>query len=240
MRLPAAALAVVAMLLAADPAQAADVLTPQDGDLVGSRPDFTVDYQQGTLAIELATTPDVLTAGNNTGRFVEPARSEFMLVGVNGTPAGMALWGRAARLNAGRYFWHAQTNDYATEVARGFIPDPWGPTRTLTVRDEPIVFEGWTLRAHRVARGRCAKRYKAAYQLTGTIAWEDNQEVPKARYAITLRNGPSRAVVRGDLPVSGRFANLVCTNHTAAKATVALRDSAGHVTAGSARQLRLR
>jgi hypothetical protein len=240
MRLPALALAVVAWLLATAPAYAADVLSPADGATVPSRPDFLVDYTQGTLEVELAHTPDVLTAGDQAGQFVEPVRMRFMLVGVGGQSPGVALWGQSPGLTAGRYFWHARPNDYATEIARGFVPYPWGSTRTLVVRDEPIVFEGWTLRAHRVARSRCAKRFKAAFRVTGTIAWSDNAEHPKAGYAITLRSGPTRAVLRGSLTTSpGGFSHLVCTNHTAARATVALRDAAGQVTAGAAKQLRL-
>jgi hypothetical protein len=222
-----AAVAAGSLLLTAA-ARAADVISPADGTTVSSRPDFTVDYPQGTLAVELATTPETLTVGDHVGQFVEPARTNFMLIGTVGGPPGVAQWGLSPRLNAGHYFWHVQPNDYATEAARGFIAPPWGATRTLTVRDEPIVFEGWTLRARRTSRSACKPRFRRAYQLTGTIVWSDNTAAPAARYAITLRNGASKAVLKGNLAASpGRFTNVVCTNHTAAAVTVTLRDQAG-------------
>lgn len=233
-------LATAALLLPAAAATAADVVLPADGATVSSRPNFVVDYPQGTLDVELATTPETLTAGANVGQFVEPAADTFMLIGVGGRPAAIAAWGQAPRLNAGRYFWHVQPNDYATEFARGYVAEPWGVTRTLAVRDEPIVFEGWTLRARRVSRSGCAARYRRAYELSGTIAWSDNQADRVARYAITLRSGTRRTVLKGVLRGSTRFANLVCTNHSAASVSITLRDTAGQLTRGPAKSLRLR
>lgn len=231
-----------AMMAVAPTSHAADVVSPADGAIVPSRPSFVVDYAEGTLEVELSATPEIRTQGDAVGSFIEPAWSNFMLIGVLGRPAGVAQWGFSPRIDAGRYYWHSKPNDYATEGERP--PHPWGPTRTLVVADEPPVVEGWTLRNRRVsrARSRCAKRYRRAYVISGTIAWDDNAAGLAARYTITLQHSSGKTLrLTGSISSStARFSELVCTNVSATKATIRLRDPAGQLSAGPDKQLRLR
>lgn len=218
-----------------------DVVSPSDGDVVSSRPNFAVDYAEGTLEVEFAVDADTKSAGDDVGAFVDAIRSNFMLVGGANHPLGLAEWGLSPRLNAGRYFWHARPNDYLTEIERGFKQHPWGPTRTLTVRDEPIVFEGWTLRKQRISRSRCQPRYKRAFLLSGSVAYDDNDARMSARYTMKLSDGSRSVAFRGTFSSgASRFAKVVCTNRASATVTMKLRDRAEQVTVGPVKRLRFR
>lgn len=230
-------LAVTALLASAGLSGAAEVLAPLDGDTVTSRPSFIVDYQQGTLEVEFARTPDLLTAGPNVGGFVEPERTDFMLVGLAGRRPGIADWS-TRRLPSGLYYWHAKAADYAAEDEAG----PWGPTRSLTVANEPPVVEGWTLRARRVSRRACGprSRYRYAYRLDGTIRWADNEDAPRGRYTLSLRHVSGKSVrFTGGLDSTSRtYAHLLCTNVSRARATLRVTDSSGQVTVAASKQAR--
>lgn len=150
---------------------------------------------RGHAYVELARTPDVLTADDRAGAFIEPVRDNFMFV----RPPFIAAWGLAPTLNAGTHYWQAKAKGYATEAERGFVT-PWTPVRVLRVRDEPPIVEGWTLRARRATRAGCARRYRRAYLLSGTIAWQDNSEPATAGYTLTLSHaGGGRVRLTGSL-----------------------------------------
>ena len=219
-------------------ASAADAIAPRDGELVNSRPAFVFDVARGSAEIELSRTPETKTAGDDAGAFVEREESDFMLIGR--TEPGVGYWD-GDRINAGRYYWHVKADDYADD----FSGDPrpmWSPTRTLVVRDEAVVFEGWTVRARRLRpRGRCATRVR----LSGTIAWSDNAEDPAAGYSIRLIAG-TRTIgrVTGTFDYSGEtYDRVVCVRRrTRARRFVvsaALRDPGGHLAVGPRRLVSL-
>jgi hypothetical protein len=220
-----AALALVSALPAV--ALAADAASPRDGDTVASRPQFAFDFSSGAADVQLSTSPDVTVAGSDVGAFVDTAASDFLLVGPShGLAAGVAEpWSASERIPAGRYFWHVKPFD---------APAVWGPVRTLTVRDEPILFEGWTARA---TRGRTLRRC-ARVLAQGTIAWSDNARARTARYSVRVTAGgrtvrPLRSAFNR---FDRRFAGVACTRATRLRVTVALRDPAGHLTVGPAKE----
>jgi hypothetical protein len=57
---PAVALALVVAAPAA--AHAADVVTPRNGDVVGSQPQFTFDFAEGSASVELSKSASVKTS----------------------------------------------------------------------------------------------------------------------------------------------------------------------------------
>ena len=223
------AVAIAAALFPAG-AVAADVVVPRNADVVGSRPQFLFDFTSGAASVQLSRFADVKTAGDDPGAFVEVAASDFLLVGPNhGLPAGVGgPW--STRIAAGRYFWHVKPVDETSDA-----PVAWGPTRTLTVRDEPILFEGWTARASRGrTRAGCAR-----VLVQGTIAWSDNARAPTARYSIRVTAG-GRTVRRlqGAFDeFDRRFTGVACTRATTVRVTAALRDGAGHLSIGPAKRL---
>lgn len=241
----------VAFTIAAtgDAARAASVVLPADGATVSSRPAFVFDFARGYSLIELSRTPDVRTDGASVGAFVDPAVDTDLFIGPselapNQLP-GLALWSSTSRLSAGPYFWHVKPSP-EDDPLTSF---PWGPTTTLIVRDEPIVFEGWTLKKRRVSARACAAlnkkrsraaRYRYAYDLSGRFAWSDNAEFPSGRWELTLNNGPRRIRITGGLSSIGTFAGAICTNQRRAVVTPTLVDSAGQRSPGAPRELTLR
>ena len=222
------ALAVLIALPAA--AHAADVVSPVDGETVGSRPQFMFDFVSGAADIELSRSSDVKTAGDETGAFVEPTTSDFRLVS-DGQPV---LW-RGERVVAGRYFWHVKAHSYDDMSA----PEVWSPTRTFTVRDEPVILEGWTARAKRL-RGRSSSCHNRV-QVGGRIAFDDNDADESIRYTVAF-SAAGRTVgrVRGTNASYTDYAGVICTNARRLRVMVTLRDRGGHLVGGAPRQISVR
>jgi hypothetical protein len=175
----------------------------------------------------------VKTAGDDVGAFVDQATDDFLLIGpIFGYPAGVAEpWSRP--INAGRYFWHAKINDHT-----GDAPLVWGPTRTLTVRDEPAVFEGWTASA---VRGRKIEGCSRT-RVQGRIAWSDNAATPSVRYAVNVSttDGKRTGQIKGTFDeFDSRFSKVVCTKATKIKLTAEIRDGK-HTTRGPAKTISVR
>jgi hypothetical protein len=233
MRRPVPIVLLAALMLAV-PAQAADVISPRDGETVGSKPRFTVDFAEGRASVELSKSASVKTAGDDVGAFVDVAAEDFLLIGPAwGYPAGVAEpWSRA--INAGRYFWHAELRDYASDA-----PAAWTPVRTLTVRDEPAVFEGWTASA---VRGRKIEGCSRTL-VQGRIAWSDNAARPEVRYTVNVSaNGKRIGQIKGELgpfESPGRFGKVLCTASSKLKLTVQLRDGK-HTTQGPSKKVTVR
>jgi hypothetical protein len=248
-------LAVLGTLAIVAPAAiAADALSPANGQTVSSRPTFVFDFARGHSEVEFSNTPDLRTGGIDPGAFVDAAKSTFLTVGpMESAPTqlpNLARWPSfSSRLLAGRFFWHVKpfrSDDPATEVDEGAAPLVWGPTRVLTVVDEPVELEGWTIRKRRVSARSCPKRdrgprYRFGYVISGSIAWSDNAEPQAGRYIVTL-SAQDRAVrLQGRLSGSpSRYERQVCSNRTSAQASLTLVDPAGHVTRAPGRTLRIR
>ena len=236
MRLVLALLSAAALGLMPAAASAADAVSPHDGETVGSRPQFAFNFADGFASVELSHSADVKTAGDDVGAFVERDAGDFLRIGPDDFAPGVAAPWTAPRINAGRYYWHAKADDYADDFT-ATAPDTWGPTRTLIVRDEAIVFEGWTARARRGrTRGGCTR-----VLVEGKIVWSDNAASPTARYSVRLAAG-GRTVKR----LAGafdqfdeRFAGVVCTRASRLTLTPSLRDPARHLSVGPVRQLRV-
>jgi hypothetical protein len=226
-----AALLAAAMIIPAG-AQAADVISPHDGDVVAAKPQFTFDFTEGSADVELSKSAAVKTAGDDVGAFVDRADGDFLLIGPFwGYPPGIAEpWSRP--INQGHYFWHAKINDHASDA-----PPVWGPTRTLTVRDEPAVFEGWTAGA---VRGRTVKGCSRTL-VAGKIAWSDNKARPEVRYTVNVSAGGKRIdQIKGTLEFfETRFSKVICTRSSKLKLTAQLRDGK-HTTQGPAKKVSVR
>jgi hypothetical protein len=222
-------------------ADAADVVSPVSGATVGSRPVFTFDFARGNARVEFSRAADVKTAGDEAGSFVESYADDSFTIGGEFSEGPPYVFTPIFpdRLSAGRYFWHVRADDYADDGEPGGGAKPtWGPIRTLTVRDEPALFEGWTIRVQRLrARGRCRSRLRAR----GTIAWSDNAESPTVRYGVTLSAaGRTLGRVGGELSEFSRsFDGIICARRATragrVQAAVALRDTARQITAGPRR-----
>jgi hypothetical protein len=241
MRLVVALLTTAAVGLVPAAALAADAVSPRDGETVGSRPQFTFDFADGFASVELSHSRDVKTAGDDVGAFVEREAGDFLSIGPDDFAPGFAGPWTAPRINAGRYYWHAKADDYADDFT-ATAPDTWGPTRTLIVRDEAIVFEGWTARARRGrTRGGCTRGGCTRVLVEGKIVWSDNAASPTARYSVRVAAG-GRTVKRltGTFDqFDERFASVVCTRATRLTLTPSLRDTARHLSVGPVRQLRV-
>lgn len=232
MKLPSlpSLLVVVALAAPVGVARADAPLSPADGAVVESKPTFAFDFTNGVADIELSRSPDVRTAGDNVGAFVDQAASDYALLYARDPRDGLAPFPR--RLDSGLYYWHARLrNDDA-----GFLVDfgPWTSTMRLTVRDEPIIFEGWTLTAKRLKqRGNCKR-----LRLSGTIAYNDNDPTPSARLTLVVRaGGKVVARQRGSASTFGQqqFNRIVCVGHRRVQITPWLRDRAGQLTSGPER-----
>lgn len=228
-------LLVLAGAAAPAPALAADVVSPRDGDTVASQPVFAFDLARGSALVEVARTPDVKTAGDDIGAFVDQhAESRFTIGGEFDSAPYIFKSGYPGRLNAGRYYWHAKIDDSADDGPNE--PEPaWGPVRRFTVRDEPVTFEGWAVRAERLRpEGGCA----TPLRLRGKVVWDDNDSRPRVRFGLAL--GATRMRVDFDGTAgSDEFDEIVClrTRSSSVKALPSLRDRGGHVTTGPTRDL---
>jgi hypothetical protein len=221
----------VAALVALTPGTAAalEVLSPRDGDTVPSRPTFTFDFTEGSAEIEAATKPELRTAGDRVGDFVESVDSEFFLL----PESTGTTWG-PLKFNAGRYFWHAKLNDYATLGT----PPVWTPVRTFTVRDEPVIIEGWLLRAKRLkgVSKQCPRRVR----FRGKAAYDDNSRNKDARWKLTVKAG-GRTVkrFRGKAAFGvATFSVIACTKARKFGAALVLTDPAGHTTPAPAKTVK--
>jgi hypothetical protein len=179
----AAIVLIVASCGGAD-ALAATAVSPVDGATVGSRPTFGFDLQEGDATVELSKSPDLLVSGTSAGAFVDVAAKHSGTVGGAGRPAGVLPWrGSPSRLLAGRYFWHAQIDNYdgVREPGEG----AWSPTRVLTVRDEPPEVEGWTLTVTRLKPQGFCDRVRVA----GVLRVSDNAQPQLVRLTVVLDIG---------------------------------------------------
>ena len=216
---------------------AADAVSPRDGESVASQPVFAFDIARGNALIEVSRGPELKTGGSDVGAFVDQvAESRFTIGGESDSAPYILKSGYPPRLDAGRYFWHAKIDDYADDGPDEPTP-AWGPVRRFTVRDEPVIFEGWVVRAERLRpEGGCA----TPLRLRGKVVWDDNDARPRVRFRLTL--GATRlSVVFDGTEGSDDFDEVVClrTRATSIRALPALRDKGDHVTAGPARDLAL-
>ena len=226
--------ACAALLIAAPAAHATTIVYPQNGATVPSRPVFVPDFATGKVAVEWSRSADLRT---DTGEFVAPELASVFGLAYD-APFPAAELQPSSPIAAGRWFWHAQLrNDSANE------PDtPWQPVRTMIVRDEPIVFAGWTAKRTRIDRRRCADRSaRYAYALTGTFAWADNADKPTASYRLKVRvSGKSRTFTGKLSQYETSYSVAFCTNGTRATVTPTLIDPAGHRSTVAAKRLKLR
>lgn len=228
-------LAVLVGLACPGAAAAAAAIAPGDGATVPSRPTFAFDFVNGAAEIELARSPETKVAGEDTGAFVDRMASQYSLLYSREPPDGLAPW-TEGRLAAGRYFWHVNVRDDGSSTFSGTWSG-WQRTMTLTVADEPIVFEGWTIRADR-ARRRPGCRDRVV-RLRGTFAFDDNSRSLDARYVLRLSAGARRLSLRGEVSTfQGGFDRMFCTRARSATVTPFLRD-ARHVVPGPRRRIRL-
>lgn len=212
----------VVVSMVASTAHAAQILSPRSGDTVGAFPTFTFDFAEGRAEVEYATTPEIKASD---GSFVDPTSSDFFLVR-NGRAS------QSNRLLAGQRYWHIRMGSDVEEDAGAPYLGPWSPVMTITVRDEPAVFDGWTFSAKRLRGNRLCP---SVLRLRGVIAWQDNDRATKIRAWISLLKG-SRSVSRAEQLVAsdGRFNAILCTRRPIRFDRVVARiiDRAGHVTRG--------
>lgn len=231
------ATALITALVTASSAAAATVIYPADGATVGSQPTFAFDFVNGKAEVELSRTADVKTSGDAAGAFVSPDGSLFSLLYTREPRDGLAPWatdGSPRRILAGRYFWHVKVRDDGPEDFGG-TETPWQRTMTLTVRDEPVIFEGWTFRARKLrATTSCRNRVR----VSGTIAWSDNAQKPTARFVVrVLGTGPSAKITgRFSDEFERTYARTVCVRGSTLRARAALTDTAGHTSPGESKQ----
>ena len=142
------------------------------------------------------------------------------------------------------WYWHVKADDYADDGDDGRSGSPvrWGTVRRLIVIDEPLVFEGWTVRAQRLrAQGRCRSRLR----VSGTFAFADNSDRPTARFSIRLLSrGATVARLRGDISEFDRtYDEVVCLRRSTPRqltAVAAVRDPGAHVVEGVRRAVTIR
>jgi hypothetical protein len=228
--------ACAALLIAAPGAHATTIVYPQSGDTVPSKPVFVPDFATGKVQVEWSRSADLRT---DTGAFVEPVDSVFALA--YDTPFTAAELQASSRIAAGPWFWHAKLRDDHGDAFSG-TETPWQPARTMVVRDEPIVFAGWTARKTRINSRRCADRSdRYAYALTGTFAWEDNADKPTASYRLKVRVSGKSRTFKGKLDqYDTRYTVAFCSNATRATVTPTLIDPAGHRSTAAAKRVKLR
>ena len=134
-------------------------------------------------------------------------------------------------INSGSYYWRALVNTHYDGRS-----STWSPVATLTVRDEPALFEGWTLTAQRLAqRGRCKR-----LRVRSTIAFSDNEPgSPKASLTLVVRaGGKVKARIKWRDKYSGeRLSSIACLANRKLTVTAYVRDSSGHLTMGPTRSL---
>jgi hypothetical protein len=100
--------------------------------------------------------------------------------------------------------------------------------RTFAVRDEPIIVEGWLLRAKRL-RGT-SKRCPRRVRFRGKAAYDDNSRNKGARWKLTVKAG-GRTVkrFRGKAAYGvATFSVIACTKARKFDAALVLTDPGGH------------
>jgi hypothetical protein len=229
--------ACAALLIAAPGAHAATIVSPQNGATVPSMPMFVPDFATGNVQVEWSRSADMRT---DTGEFVEPDLGSVFALAYN-SPFQAPDLQPSSPIAAGRWFWHAKQRDDRGDAASG-TETPWLGVSTMVVRDEPIVFAGWTVKKTRLNPRRCADRSaRFAYSLTGTFAWEDNADNPTASYRLKVRVNGKSQTFKGKLDrYNTTDAVTLCTSGTRATVTPTLIDPAGHGSTVAAKRLKLR
>ena len=225
------ALAAACALTTGSPAWAADAIAPKDGETVSSRPTFAFDFTNGRADIQLSHSPEVKAAGDDAGAFVDVVADQLALLYMRTPPDGLAPW-EGPRLAAGAYFWHVKVRDDGAEPYSG-TETGWGPTRRLIVRDEPVIFEGWTVRAERIRpRPGC----RTPLRLRGKVAFDDNDATPRVSLSLVIK-AAGRVIKRARpvLDYASRYDGYVCTRHRQVTVSPFLRDRAGQLTPGPQR-----
>lgn len=217
-------LALVAVLAVAPAAaHATGVISPADGATVGSRPQFVFDVAADSWAtVEVSDSPDVKTAGGNAGTFVDAAQTSYLMK----IAGGVGTW-NSSPLDAGLYYWHASVEDGA-----------WSPVWTMTVQDEPAILEGYTARARRLHRP--VRKCRTPVQVSGKIAYDDNDRDPRLRYSITYSAGGGVVgSVRGTITYTSTYSGIICAPDRQLNLSITLRDRGGHLTRGDERTVRV-
>ena len=116
-------------------------------------------------------------------------------------------------------------------------PAMWTPVRTFTVRDDPILVEGWFIRAKRLrgASKRCPRRVR----FRGKAAYDENSSTKAARWKLTVRAG-GRTVkrFRGKAGYGTAVIDVIaCTKARKFGAALVLTDPAGHSTPAPAKSV---
>ncbi|MEJ7786197.1 MAG: hypothetical protein WKF96_15430 [Solirubrobacteraceae bacterium] len=230
--------ACAALLIAAPGAHATTIIYPQNGATVPSKPVFVPDFATGTVKVEWSRSADLRT---DTGEFVAPELDSVFALATYDSPFLAAELQPNSPIAAGRWFWHAKLRNDEGDAFSG-TETPWQPARTMVVRDEPIVFAGWTASKTRINPRRCADRSdRYAYALTGTFAWEDNADKPTASYRLKVRVSGKTRTFKGKLgQYETSYTVALCTNGTRATVTPTLIDPAGHRSTAAAKRLKLR
>jgi hypothetical protein len=233
-----ALVAVVALLVVSAPAQAASIVAPADGSTVGSYPSFVFDWPSGSDAsvdVELSTEPELLTGGERIGHFVQRGPTDmFWLVTTGLRPEDPRPW-EGGRLDAGTYYVRGWFDNYSAE------PEYVTPVTRFTVRDEPIVVEGWLLRNRPMPKTRkCAQRLK----VSGTYDYDDNSASDDARWVLKLKSG-SQTLARftgSDSFGGGSFSRTACFTKRfrgTVTATLAFIDAAKQVSTAAPKTFRV-
>lgn len=233
----AAVLALVAGALVVPNAIAGDVISPSSGATVGSRPNFVFNFTNGVGEVELSRAADVKSSGSDVGAFVDAEASLYSLLYTRSPRDGVAPWDNYSPLNSGSYFWHVKTRDDGDDTGPSVYTN-WGPTKTLTVRDEPPVFEGWTMK---VRKGKNDRRHKCrVLRLAGKVAASDNDENTKLTLILKIKNKSGKLTLKRRLDYSQRYRQAFCLQQKSATVTAYIRDRSGNLTkdAGKPRTVR--
>lgn len=177
------------------------------------------------------------TAGD-VGAFVDETASLYAVLYNRNPLDGLAPW-TSGRLDHGRWFWHVKTRDDGEDPYSGEMSS-WQPIKTLVVRDEPPVIEGWLVRARRL---RSAGRKCRRYAIGGTVRFDDNDPTSASvRYELRLTaSGRTVARLRGALPpYASSVSGSICTRATNVRAVLLLVDQAGGAARSEPRTMSLR
>jgi hypothetical protein len=220
---------VIGALAFVSPASAATVLSPADGETVGSRPTFAFDILDGAVEVELARAPDLLTSGG----FVDTAQSLFATLYTRRPLDGLAPWS-GGPITAGSYFWHVRVRDDSVD---GLDWTPWQATRTLVVRDEAPVIGGYTLTARRAKpTPGCAR-----VVFTGKVAWTDNDDKPETTLSLAVDELDGERLDTEDVTLDsgGEYTVSACTRRTRLTVTPLVSDRADQTTEGIPRTVKV-
>jgi hypothetical protein len=227
---------VVIVLAGAMPGQAsaATVVSPPNGGTVASLPTCVLDFagaSSASVTIELSKYPDLITSGEQAGRFVDRSYSASFLYDPTATNAttsrdGRFLWpGWEGRIPAGPYYWHAEVSTFGT----GTTDTTFTSVLRVVVADEPIIINAWTLRAHRALPDIVCT---APVDLSGKILFEDNSKDQRASW--TMKVDPlSRTAGTLVGIASGGSTDIderVCTRARRLTVHLPFKDSGGNIT----------